>query len=153
MIKKVAIILLCSSTTVLCMEKIEFMRNGASLSKTMTLQQKLEFMRNRGQPVQQLSEQVTKEEVKPVENEKPFVQVEPILIEQSLEEDDKSTEEELISHAIKLSLENQPELNKVIQKVNNTPQENITINYNITIKQKLKYSSQNINLGNKNKNY
>lgn len=164
------------------MEKIEIMKNGPSLARNMTQQQKIQFMRNGGYIFQQISEHVP-EEVKPIEvlnspapqepepeledkieNRQPEPVIEtPIVeeikhnIEHPVTEDDKITEEELINHAIKFSLnEPQPILKETIQavqKINNVPGKNIIINYNVTIKQKLKNSSQNINIGNKNNNY
>lgn len=180
MIKKTAILLICSSTITVGMEKIELMKNGASVAKTMTQNQKIQFMRNGGYIFQQISEPVP-EEIKPIEvlnspipqdqeledkieNKPPEPVIESPIdqeikqnIEQPVTEDDKLTEEELINHAIKLSLnETQPILKETIQaiqKINNVPGKNIIINYNVTIKQKLKNSSQNINIGNKNNNY
>jgi hypothetical protein len=178
MIKKVAIIALCSSTIGLCMEKIEdgsnnlslsrsnppqqktlspdkkieFMRNGASLSRSMPAHQKIEFMRNGQQVIRQLSDEENNHD----KNDKPFVQCvqkeQPIIIS-PLKDDDKLTEEELVDYVSQLSLEeHQAVINEAIQKEKNPLEKNITVNYNVKIKQKLKNASQIINFGNKNNN-
>lgn len=171
--------------------KTQFMKNGPALAATMTQQQKIEFMRNGRQVANQLVQQ-TIQTNKPIEKEvplppqKPISEITPVKKEtdqesypskedtpepifpskdESISEDDLSTENELIDYAIKLSLDDNKEvleektpnansvsLNEIVQKIGKTPGKNITINYNVKIKQKVKNSVQNINIGKKNSN-
>lgn len=173
MIKKTAIMLVCGVTSILGSdEKLEFMKNGATWRANMTLQEKFEFMRNKGQTSQQIidltqqAQQATNvKETKPIAKEPPLQVEQEIIQDFPLNEDDLLTENQLINHAIKLSLDdnqtstnrepsndNQPKFNETIQKIINVPGKNIIINYNVTMNQKLHDSSQNINIGKKNSN-
>lgn len=169
MIKKTTILLVCSVTSVLSAEKLEFMKNGPKWGANMTVNQKLEFMRNRGQTSEQViditKQETNSNETKPIETN--FTIEIQKDIKDNLGEDDLLTENELLNYAINLSLDdskpineeepskdNQPIFNETIQKIVNVPAsaKNIIINYNVTINQKLKDSSQNINIGKKNNN-
>lgn len=142
MIKKTAIMLLCGLTSTLSMEKIEFMKSGGALAANMTQQQKIEFMRNRGVIVQQIISPIPTEVIETKPMDEKVENIEPVPT--SLNTKDKEP--------LPLNDEN-PRLNEIIQKINNVPGKNIIINYNVTIKQKVKNSSQNINIGNKTNNY
>lgn len=162
------------------MEKLEFMKSGRTLAANMTQPQKIEFMRNRGVIIQQTISPIPTEaiETKPIAELMPLVEeqrplekekvenVEPV--QTSLSSEDISIDDDLISYAIKLSLDDnkplkstdpsplkdeKPQLNEIIQRINNVPGKNIVINYNVTIKQKVKNSTQNINIGKNNSNY
>ncbi len=155
---KTSIVLICGMTSVLAMDKTEFMRNGPALSATMTQQQRIEFMRNGRQISKHLSQQVLPKETpqeteNTVETEKPLEQEENLPSQYAINDDVSLTENDLLNHVIKLSLHDiQPTLGESIQRADNASGKNIIVNYNVTIKQKLKYSNQNINIGNKNNN-
>jgi len=164
MIKKTIVILIFGIASTVSMDstmRLEYMRNGAALSATMTQQQKIEFMRNGRQIAQQLSQQVLPKEIpqeipqetKPAQPEKPLDQENNFFPESTLDEDEKWIEDDILNHVIKLSLDdNQPIISEATQTVDNANGKNVIINYNVTIKQKLNYSSQNINIGNKKNN-
>ena len=151
-------------------EKLSFMRNKGQISHQIIDLTQEETNVTETKPFEKETEAPLQEPTVIIENyplnKENLTQNLP-LNKGSLDEDDLLTENELINYAIKLSLDdtpplnnkepsnhNQPTFNETIQKIVKVPgnNKNIIINYNVTIHQKLKNSSQNINIGKKNSN-